>query len=64
MSVAVPARDGLVDAHFGHCEHFLVYSLDTKRKSWREGHTQSDSRRQPALGNSHRLASQVARVVH
>lgn len=32
MKVAVPARDGLVDAHFGHCEHFLVYSLDKEKK--------------------------------
>jgi predicted Fe-Mo cluster-binding NifX family protein len=32
MKVAVPARDGLVDAHFGHCEHFMVYSLDKKKK--------------------------------
>ncbi len=32
MKVAVPARDGLVDAHFGHCEHFMVYSLDEKKK--------------------------------
>jgi predicted Fe-Mo cluster-binding NifX family protein len=30
MKVAVPARGGLVDAHFGHCEHFMVYSLDEK----------------------------------
>ncbi len=30
MKVAVPARDGLVDAHFGHCEHFMVYSLDER----------------------------------
>jgi predicted Fe-Mo cluster-binding NifX family protein len=32
MRVAVPTRDGLVDAHFGHCEHFMVYSLDEKKK--------------------------------
>lgn len=32
MKIAVPARDGLVDAHFGHCEHFMVYSLDEGRK--------------------------------
>jgi predicted DNA-binding protein (UPF0251 family)/predicted Fe-Mo cluster-binding NifX family protein len=32
MKVAVPARDGLVDAHFGHCEHFMVYSLDKEKK--------------------------------
>ena len=32
MKIAVAARDGLVDAHFGHCEHFMVYSLDTEKK--------------------------------
>jgi predicted Fe-Mo cluster-binding NifX family protein len=32
MKIAVPARDGLVDAHFGHCEYFMVYSLDEKKK--------------------------------
>jgi predicted DNA-binding protein (UPF0251 family)/predicted Fe-Mo cluster-binding NifX family protein len=31
MKVAVPARDGQVDAHFGHCEHFMVYSLDQEK---------------------------------
>jgi predicted DNA-binding protein (UPF0251 family)/predicted Fe-Mo cluster-binding NifX family protein len=32
MKVAVPARDGQVDAHFGHCEHFMVYSLDEGKR--------------------------------
>ena len=32
MKIAVPARDGQVDAHFGHCEHFMVYSLDEAKK--------------------------------
>jgi predicted DNA-binding protein (UPF0251 family)/predicted Fe-Mo cluster-binding NifX family protein len=27
MKIAVPARDGMVDAHFGHAEHFTVYSI-------------------------------------
>jgi predicted Fe-Mo cluster-binding NifX family protein len=31
MKIAVPARQGLVDAHFGHCDHFMVYSLDEGR---------------------------------
>jgi predicted DNA-binding protein (UPF0251 family)/predicted Fe-Mo cluster-binding NifX family protein len=25
MKIAVPARDGLVDEHFGHCKEFLVF---------------------------------------
>ena len=32
MKVAVPAREGHVDEHFGHCEHFMVYGLDEKRQ--------------------------------
>ncbi len=32
MKIAVPARDGLVDAHFGHCEYFQVFSLDEQKK--------------------------------
>ncbi len=28
MKIAVPARDGLVDEHFGHCKEFLVFSVD------------------------------------
>jgi predicted Fe-Mo cluster-binding NifX family protein len=26
MKIAVPARGGLVDEHFGHCKEFLVFS--------------------------------------
>jgi predicted Fe-Mo cluster-binding NifX family protein len=32
MKIAVPARQGLVDAHFGHCDHFMVYSLGEGRE--------------------------------
>lgn len=41
MKVAVPARDGLVDAHFGHCEHFMVFSFDEKDKIAAEEHIDS-----------------------
>jgi predicted DNA-binding protein (UPF0251 family)/predicted Fe-Mo cluster-binding NifX family protein len=27
MKIAVPAREGMVDAHFGHADHFTVYSI-------------------------------------
>ena len=27
MKIAVPARNGLVDEHFGHCKEFLVFSV-------------------------------------
>jgi predicted DNA-binding protein (UPF0251 family)/predicted Fe-Mo cluster-binding NifX family protein len=32
MKIAVPARGELVDEHFGHCEHFMVYTLDEEKK--------------------------------
>ena len=32
MKVAVPAREGRVDEHFGHCEGFAVFSLDEGKK--------------------------------
>jgi predicted DNA-binding protein (UPF0251 family)/predicted Fe-Mo cluster-binding NifX family protein len=31
MKIAVPAREGVVDAHFGHCEHFMVYAVGEDR---------------------------------
>ncbi len=27
QKVAVPSRDGMVDAHFGHCQYFSVFSI-------------------------------------
>ncbi len=32
MKIAVPARGGLVDEHFGHCEHFMVFTLDKEKR--------------------------------
>ena len=32
LTVAVPAREGRVDEHFGHCEGFSVFSLDEGRR--------------------------------
>lgn len=29
MKIAVPSRDGVVDAHFGHCEYFTVFTVDS-----------------------------------
>ncbi|WP_147821361.1 NifB/NifX family molybdenum-iron cluster-binding protein [Salidesulfovibrio onnuriiensis] len=28
MKVAVPTRDGCVDDHFGHCDHFSVFTIE------------------------------------
>jgi predicted Fe-Mo cluster-binding NifX family protein len=27
VRIAVPSRDGLVDAHFGHCKEFIVFAI-------------------------------------
>jgi len=28
MKIAVPTRDGIVDEHFGHCDHYTVFEVD------------------------------------
>ncbi len=28
MKIAVPTKDGAVDAHFGHCSHYTIYTVD------------------------------------
>jgi predicted DNA-binding protein (UPF0251 family)/predicted Fe-Mo cluster-binding NifX family protein len=28
MKIAVPARDGMVDEHFGHCKEFLIFKVE------------------------------------
>ncbi len=28
LKIAVPSRDGVVDAHFGHCEYFTVFTIN------------------------------------
>ena len=30
MKIAVPSQDGMVDAHFGHCREFLVFTAQGK----------------------------------
>lgn len=28
MKIALPTRDGQIDDHFGHCDHYTIISLD------------------------------------
>ncbi|MBQ8307515.1 MAG: NifB/NifX family molybdenum-iron cluster-binding protein [Alistipes sp.] len=28
MKIAVPTRDGHVDDHFGHCDHYTIYTVN------------------------------------
>lgn len=30
MKVAVPTRDNRVDDHFGHCDHYTIYTIENK----------------------------------
>ena len=32
MKIAVPTKDNKVDDHFGHCDHYTVFEVDSHRK--------------------------------
>lgn len=32
MKIALPSRQNLIDDHFGHCEYFTVFTIDTNNK--------------------------------
>ncbi len=32
MKIALPSRQNNIDDHFGHCEYFTVYTVDTLKK--------------------------------
>jgi predicted Fe-Mo cluster-binding NifX family protein len=32
MKISVPTRNNEVDAHFGHCEHFTVFTISTENR--------------------------------
>ena len=36
MKIAVPSRDGHVDDHFGHCDHYTIYTIEDKKILSRE----------------------------
>ena len=36
MKLAVPTRDGRVDDHFGHCDHYTIYTIENKQILSRE----------------------------
>lgn len=36
MKIAVPTRDGKVDNHFGHCDHYTIYTVENKQIISRE----------------------------
>lgn len=36
MKIAVPTRDSRIDDHFGHCDHYTIYTIENKRVISRE----------------------------
>ena len=32
MIIAIPTKDGQVDNHFGHCEYYTLFHIDTNHK--------------------------------
>ncbi len=33
MKIALPSRNNLIDDHFGHCEYFTVFTIDSNAKT-------------------------------
>lgn len=31
MKIAIPTRDNQVDDHFGHCDHYTIYTVEDKK---------------------------------
>ena len=36
MKIAVPTRDGRIDDHFGHCDHYTIFEVEDKKVVARE----------------------------
>lgn len=32
MKIAIPTRENVVDDHFGHCEYYTIFTLDSKNE--------------------------------
>jgi predicted Fe-Mo cluster-binding NifX family protein len=32
MKIALPSRENQIDEHFGHCDHFTVFTIDERNK--------------------------------
>lgn len=43
MKIALPSRDNLIDSHFGHCEYFTVFTINTEKKIVAEEKIESPS---------------------
>ena len=36
MKIAVPTREGCVDNHFGHCDHYTIFTIEDRKVVARE----------------------------
>lgn len=32
MKIAIPTKDQIVDSHFGHCDHYTIFTIDEAKK--------------------------------
>jgi len=32
MKIALPSRQNLIDDHFGHCEHYTIFTIDNNKE--------------------------------
>ena len=36
MKIAVPTRNGVVDSHFGHCDHYTIFTVNGSEVTLKE----------------------------
>lgn len=36
MKIAVPTKDGAVDSHFGHCDHYTIFTVNGSEVTMKE----------------------------
>ena len=36
MKIAIPTREGAVDDHFGHCDHYTIFTIENNILSTKE----------------------------
>lgn len=41
MKIALPTKNSMIDSHFGHCDHFTVFTLNEKKEIINEETVQS-----------------------
>ncbi|ACL03762.1 Dinitrogenase iron-molybdenum cofactor biosynthesis protein [Desulfatibacillum aliphaticivorans] len=41
MKIAVPTREGKIDDHYGHCDHFTVFTVNADKKITEESTVES-----------------------